>query len=908
MSKSGKAIKRKLIQPQPDEEAGFLSEIIRERDQEDEILSSVGHAIASIRDKNDFIHVIRQTLKSRLKFADIAITHFNLQKQTFQVLMEDCEQTNLHPDFESIAFREYPIADGIHNVIMNSEHTVVLSVSQLLGRGMVHIEFLHQAGIKELAGIRLQHNSEVIGTLVLLSVEENSFSAADQHLIKQVSYHFSTAMANILYNEEIQKREKEKEILLTIGSELVAIRNKEDLLPILKKQLENLSFYNDITIAKVDSNNQTFSAFLINEDPGRQQHPEYYKVRNANQSFPDGVFEIALRSKRPVIFDLEILVKQPEPPSYIKFLYENGTIEMAGVSLRDRNTEIGVLFLFSPKKQSFSELQMNLVQGIGNLLGSVVANILAHEEIKDREHEKSILLSLSNEIAAVRNKEDLFLAVNDKIKKLFSTKGFGISLINEDGKTHSPFLVGTEDRLKNHNDFEKVVSEKYSVNDGFFERVINSEDPVIFKIKELSADKTMPAYVKLLKELGINQMVGATLRTGKQNLGCLFFYLDSESTDGIRNKLLNSICSQISIALSNIVANEKIEHQLLEIKKYKERLEDENTYLQEEVSSRYIYSDIIGNGLEMQKVFHQLSQVSYANSTVLLLGETGTGKELIARAIHNSSPRKDNLMVKVNCAALPANLIESELFGHEKGSFTGATERRIGKFELANHGTLFLDEVGEMAPDLQMKFLRALQEKEIERIGGKSTIKTDVRIIAATNRNLQKEVDEGGFRRDLFYRLNVFPITLPPLRERKEDIPILVSHFINKYSKNIGKIIKNISDKAMNELMAYSWPGNVRELEHSIERSILLAPGVTIKDVHLPISNIEKIKDILKEDYLKSYEENEREHILRVLNKCNGKIFGLGGAADILGLHVSTLNSKLKKLGIHKKNLFALKE
>jgi len=302
----------------------------------------------------------------------------------------------------------------------------------------------------------------------------------------------------------------------------------------------------------------------------------------------------------------------------------------------------------------------------------------------------------------------------------------------------------------------------------------------------------------------------------------------------------------------------------------------------------------------MQKVFHLLSQVSFANSTVLILGETGTGKELVARAIHNGSPRKDRLMVKVNCAALPANLIESELFGHERGSFTGATERRIGKFELANHGTLFLDEIGEMPLDLQVKLLRAIQEKEIERVGGKTTIRIDVRIIAATNRDLQKEVDEGRFRRDLFYRLNVFPITLPPLRDRTEDMQVLVSHFVERYAKNTGKNIRSVSAKAMKELMAYHWPGNVRELEHLIERSVLMSSGDEIRDIHLPVMNRKELKKSLEDEYIKTFDENERDHLMKALEKCNGKIFGPGGAAELLGLNVSTLNSKLRKLNIKK--------
>jgi formate hydrogenlyase transcriptional activator len=331
---------------------------------------------------------------------------------------------------------------------------------------------------------------------------------------------------------------------------------------------------------------------------------------------------------------------------------------------------------------------------------------------------------------------------------------------------------------------------------------------------------------------------------------------------------------------------------------------EDDIYLKEYLEIQENYSEIIGSSSEMEKVFQLISQVSPSKSTVLILGETGTGKELIARAIHNASPRKDKIMVKVNCAALPIHLIESELFGHERGSFTGATERRIGKFEMANNGTLFLDEIGEMPLDLQVKLLRVLQEKEIERIGGTSTIKVNVRIIAATNRNLQHEVADSKFRSDLYYRLNVFPITLPSLRDRREDIGNLTAHFIAHFSNELGKKINSISKKVQYELSNYDWPGNVRELEHVIERSILLTHGTTLKEVFLPISRIIKAGSNHSDDFVvKTLDDNERDYIIKVLNKCNGKLSGYGGAATLLGVPSSTLSSKIAKLKITKEQI-----
>lgn len=313
------------------------------------------------------------------------------------------------------------------------------------------------------------------------------------------------------------------------------------------------------------------------------------------------------------------------------------------------------------------------------------------------------------------------------------------------------------------------------------------------------------------------------------------------------------------------------------------------------------FEGIIGTSHRLLTVFDNIAQVAPLDTSVLILGESGTGKERIGDCLHRLSPRKAKPFIKVNCAALPASLIESELFGHEKGSFTGATDKRIGKFEQASGGTILLDEIGEMPLSLQVKWLRVLQEKEIERIGGASPIKVDVRVIATTNRDLEKEVAEGRFRLDLYYRLNVFPIHLPPLRERKEDIPMLVNHFIHYFSRKAGKKITGVSDKVLQELMIYRWPGNIRELEHLIERSILLAKGDTIQSLSLPDQR--ESKNTVNEVRIKTILENERDHILNVLKKCDGKIWGAGGAAELLNVPPTTLQSKMKKLGIKKEHI-----
>ena len=340
---------------------------------------------------------------------------------------------------------------------------------------------------------------------------------------------------------------------------------------------------------------------------------------------------------------------------------------------------------------------------------------------------------------------------------------------------------------------------------------------------------------------------------------------------------------------------EQLKEHLHEIEELKQRLERENIYLQEEIKLLVEHTDIVGQSAAMKKVLTQAEQVARTDSTVLLLGETGTGKELLARAIHSMSSRKDRPLVTVNCASLPPTLIESELFGREKGAYTGALTKMIGRFEIADGSTLFLDEIGELPLELQSKLLRVLEEGNFERLGSTKPLHVNVRIIAATNRDIEQEVKDGKFRRDLFYRLNVFPIVIPPLRERPEDIPLLVRAVVKEFQKRMGKEIESIPKKTMQALQSYSWPGNVRELRNLIEHAMILSKGKTL-DVHVPK------RASSETDATGNLEDMERRHIVAVLEKTGWRIAGQGGAAEVLGLKRTTLLAKMKKLGIKRSN------
>ena len=354
----------------------------------------------------------------------------------------------------------------------------------------------------------------------------------------------------------------------------------------------------------------------------------------------------------------------------------------------------------------------------------------------------------------------------------------------------------------------------------------------------------------------------------------------------------------IAIDISKLKhAEKKLDSQLSEINKLKDQLEAENIYLREEIKSKHDFDDIIGESEPLMHTLYRIEQVASMDTTVLLEGETGTGKELFAMAIHNRSSRRNKPLIKVNCASLPASLIESELFGHEKGAFTGAIQKQIGRFELANGGTIFLDEVGEIPIELQSKLLRVLQEGEFERIGSPKTKKVNVRIIAATNRNLEEQISKKLFRKDLYYRLNVYPITISPLRDRISDIPLLAEHFVERFNRKLGKNIKRVPKKTIKQLQNYSWQGNIRELENIIERAVILSPSSSLVVEQLQKPGFEE------EGKLMPLAEYERQYIIKVLEKTYWRVDGVEGAARILDMHPETLRSRMRKLEIKRPSL-----
>jgi len=861
--------------------------------QERETLLDLGNNITKVRQKSDLINLISSRIRSLFYFSHAVVMLADPERETYKLFEFDdasCVIKN-HKEFSNLVGRHFSLNAPFINQIMHAGEPDSFLLEEIINvpGSPEFLRMNFEAGMKEILMAPLQSNMETIGFLFLYSDRPGCFTPELMRLIKGIAPQLSSAVSNIVKNEELLNKEHINEVLLELSNRMVSVRNRMDLLHVINSGLKKVINFTHCVMTILDETSQTYNAFLTDPESKSKDYAAYTKVITTPNPVKDGIYDIAAQSAQPVLFDMKSF-DNSKAPVWFKLHYAAGAREMMIKVLPGDGTPRHSLILFSDEAGTFDSCTVQIIERISSQLSTAASNISANEEILSKDAEKSFLLDFSQDIAAVRTKDDLEKAISSVLQRLMNTRLAMIRILDDDGLTLTPYLFDQTFFTNVRDMFNQLVATTVTINDYPFAGVLGSPEPIIFNIQEEEERGNKSSYIFFWKKFGVRKAYGAALRVGQQTVGTMWVL-----TDEINLNIFKGICAQISIAISNIRANEKI-------LAYKQLLETENDHLREEIQTIYKFSEIVGSGREMQEVYHLMSRVADSSSTVLLLGETGTGKELIARAIHKESPRSGKLMIKVNCAALPSNLIESELFGHEKGAFTGASERRIGKFELANNSTLFLDEIGEMPLEAQVKLLRVLQERELERVGGKTTIKVDVRIIAATNRDLEEEVRMGRFRSDLFYRLNVFPITLPPLRNRPEDIVPLANFFVDRYSKNAGRKVTGISSGVLQELKSYPWPGNVRELEHMIERSVLLSNDTVLRDIHLPKSQNQEKEVVASAGH--TLLEVERSYIIDILRRFSGKIAGIGGAADFLNVPATTLHSKMKKLKISKSDYF----
>jgi formate hydrogenlyase transcriptional activator len=572
-------------------------------------------------------------------------------------------------------------------------------------------------------------------------------------------------------------------------------------------------------------------------------------------------------------------------PRVLDVLRAKGTRTYYVMPLTTAEKRLGALGVASVKPNAYEEQDRRLLRRVAELAAVAVENTLTHEALHGEKQRLRALVDVNRTIASSLEMQRLLPLISECVTRVVPHDFAGVTLFEGDKENMKTYVLSPGQPSSVLESGRPVSLNQTLSAQAFLEResktltrddLVNHSSSVAVRV--LSAGIRTIRCVPLLTSKGAL----GTLNVGSKK-DHAFSHEDEE--------ILNQIAAQLAIALDNARAYREIET-------LKDRLAQEKSYLEDEIRTELNFEEIIGESAELKRVLSQARTVAPSGSTVLILGETGTGKELIARAIHRMSKRKDANFIKVNCAAIPTGLLASELFGHEKGAFAGAVSKKIGRMELADKGTLFLDEVGDIPVELQPKLLRVLQDHEFERLGSNRTVRVDLRLIAATNRDLSKQVSEGEFRSDLFYRLNVFPIHMPALRERPSDIPLLVRYFVKKLSRRMDKGIDTISSATMEALVNWHWPGNICELENLIERSIILSEGPVLR-TPLAELRLEQAQPAIADTTLESA---EREHIIRVLRECGGLVSGAKGAAVKLGLKRTTLQSKMGKLKISRKD------
>ena len=571
----------------------------------------------------------------------------------------------------------------------------------------------------------------------------------------------------------------------------------------------------------------------------------------------------------------------------MQMLVDNRVRSFCSLPLTTARRRLGTLNLGSPHPSSYTRSDLAIPQLVASQVAVAVENALNYEDAQAfqqqviRERDRlQLLLAVNNAVVSNLSLTELFRAIPASVRSAMQCDAACLSLPDRDRNQLRVF--GLDFPAGKGFMQDEMVLPIVGTSPG---QAYRSGKPVLYGTAPTALD---PLALKINAQEGFQSGCFLPIIHGERTLGVLHL-LDRSPHKFSENDVgfLRQVSSQVAIALENAL-------EVSELRESRERLAEQGAYLRDEIRTEHEFEDILGNSAGLRHVLRQVETVAPADTTVLIHGETGTGKELIARAIHGLSARSGNIFVKLNCAAIPLGLLESELFGHERGAFTGAIARKVGRFEIANRGTLFLDEVGDIPLELQPKLLRVLQEQEFERLGSTRTIKTDVRLIAATNRDLAKMVEQNEFRADLFYRLKVFPIAIPPLRERREDIPLLARYFIARYAKAMNRPIERIPAGAMDALVRYSWPGNIRELQNFLERAVILSSGSVLKP---PLAELKEAK-LKAAAGAVTLKEIERRHILQALRETNWTLAGPNGAAARLGIPRTTLIYRMRRIGI----------
>ncbi len=671
------------------------------------------------------------------------------------------------------------------------------------------------------------------------------------------------------------------ESLIRIATSIRSQKEPRELFDILVRELGQVIQFDGIAQYDEASNKVAFH-FCPGCQKSKRESPPYER----EGSLAAWVYE----NQQTVV--LGTLDHETRFPSSTPLMRDAGLQSVCAFPLTTAHGRLGSLVIASMRRDAYTAEEVRFCSLVASQIALAMGDAISFRASQQAQERLQLLLDLTNRVVTKLDLRDVLREISANIRRAMNCDGVGIDLPSPvDGKLRLYALDFPGNPGAIEEGFEPPASEEDASV-----AVFRTGEPLIMSHDELQA---MP----IAAEMGIGSMVHIPMAGHKQIVGVLTLGSFRENVFAAADlPFLTQVARQVAIAIENALA-------FGEVSDLKNKLAQEKLYLEDEIRSELKFEEIVGKSEALRRVLREVETVAPTDSTVIIYGETGTGKELIARALHNLSDRQSRGFVKLNCAAIPTGLLESELFGHERGAFTGAIAQRIGRFELANRGSIFLDEIGEVPLELQPKLLRVLQEREFERLGSTRTLRTDARLIAATNRDLEELVKEQKFRPDLYYRLNVFPIRVPALRERPEDIPLLVRHFVQQLSRRLGKTIDAIAPESMAALVKYSWPGNIRELQNVIERAVILSKGPLLNvagdDLHsgtaaadpLPAAPAPGVT-APPHNMRKALDDAERQQILAALERSSWTVAGPNGAAALLGMKRSTLQSRMQKLAI----------
>ena len=840
-------------------------------------LFQVSEAIATHRDLHELFQDLAQRLPHVVQVNFVALSLHDPERHMMRL---HTLQANVPADI--VGGHEEPIEETPTGLVWKTQQPLIIPDLSEERRWPIVTGRMQEDGVRSVCVVPLTTALRRLGTMGFASLQKEAYDETDMEFLQQVGNQVAVAVDNVLHHQDLTRDRDRLRLLLEVSESIASHRDPDELLRDLAQRLPHIVPFDYINVVLHEPARDVMRLwFLVTSGVSTIRPGLEFPVEES----PGG---LVWKTQQPLI--VNDITQERRFPKLMSMLRENGVQSFCAVPLTTAQRRLGAMGFGSLQSRVYLEAELDFMQqvakqvavAVDNALNSEAARASQQQLARERDRQR-LLLEVNNAVVSHLALDELFPAVSVSLRRVIQHDGSSLVLYDQETGRYRVHVLHF---AKNESFIEEGQVESDCTTPAGI--AITTRKPAVFSEGDLQhLCSESPVAQHLLSE-GVKALCAIPLLSYDRALGALNVGRCGEDMFTEEDvELLNQVAHQIAIAVDNALVHK-------EVQGFKDRLAKEKLYLEDEIRTEYNFEEIIGESAVLKRVLKQVEIVASTNSTVLVLGETGTGKELIARAIHDRSGRRARTFVKLNCAAIPTGLLESELFGHERGAFTGAIAQKVGRFELADGGTIFLDEVGDIPLELQSKLLRVLQEQEFERLGSTRTIKVNVRLVVATNRDLTGMVADKEFRSDLYYRLNVFPLTVPALRDRREDIPLLVRYFAQKFARRMNKKIDSISTEGMAALSQYDWPGNVRELENVIERATILSQG---GELSVSVEKVASISNAATQS-VTTLEAAERDHIVRALQAAKWIIGGPNGAAVKLGMKRTTLQSKMHKLDI----------